>query len=53
MIEYMQTVGKVIIQGVREYIDNDLENYIPFFIFAAIFLIASLIRKMIKKSKNK
>ena len=48
MIEYMQTVGKGIIQGVRQYIDNDLENYIAFFIFSAIFLIASLIWKMFK-----
>ena len=53
MIEFMQTVGKGVIQGVRQYIDNDLENYIPFFIVSTVLLVGSLIWKMIKKSKNK
>ena len=29
MLEFMQTIGKGIIQGVKQYIDNDLSSYVP------------------------
>ena len=31
MLEFMQTIGKGIIQGGKQYIDNDLSSYVPFF----------------------
>ena len=29
MMEFMQTLGKGIMQGINQFIDNDLHNYIP------------------------
>ena len=45
MMEFMQTLGKGIMQGINQFIDNDLHNYIPLFIFAAVVLAVFLKRK--------
>ena len=50
---FMQTLGKGIIQGTKQYIDNDLQNYVPLFIFAAVALAAFFIKKIIQKIKTK
>ena len=44
MIEFIQTLGKGIVQGFRQYIDNDLSSYVPLFIIAAVLIIAVKIR---------
>ena len=40
MIEFIQTLGKGIVQGFRQFITNDLSSYVPLFILAAIIIIA-------------
>ena len=50
---FMQTLGKGIIQGTKQYIDNDLQNYVPLFLFAAVALAVYFIKKIIKKIKTK
>ena len=49
---FVQTLGKGIIQGVKQFISNDLQDYVPLFILAALFIIATLFKKIIKK-KNR
>ena len=53
MLEFMQTIGKGIIQGGKQYIDNDLSSYVPFFIISLVILIVSLLLKLIRKYKSK
>ena len=50
---FMQTLGKGILQGVKQFISNDLQDYVPLFIFAAIFIIATLFQKIFKKNKKR
>ena len=50
---FMQTLGKGILQGVKQFISNDLQDYVPLFILAAIFIIATLFQKIIKKIKKR
>ena len=50
---FMQTLGKGILQGVKQFISNDLQDYVPLFILAAIFIIATVFQKIIKKIKNR
>jgi len=50
---FMQTLGKGIIQGTKQYIDNDLQNYVPLFLFAAVALAVFFIKKIIQKIKTK
>ena len=49
---FFQTLGKGIVQGIKQFVTNDLENYVPLFIFAAIVLIGSLLLKIIRKYKH-
>ena len=44
MIEFIQTLGKGIVQGFRQYIDNDLSSYVPLIIIAAVLIIAVKIK---------
>ena len=50
---FMQTLGKGVLQGVKQFISYDLQDYVPLFILAAIFIIATLFQKMIKKNKKR
>jgi len=52
-MEFMQTIGKGIMQGINWFIDNDLHNYIPLFVIAAVVLAVYLIKKIIQKIKTK
>ena len=36
MIEFIQTLGKGIVQGFRQYIDNDLSSYVPLYYCGSI-----------------
>ena len=51
-MESMQTIGKGIMQGINQFIDNDLQNYVPLFVFAAIVIIGSLLLRIIRKYKH-
>ena len=46
---FFQTLGKGVVQGIKQFVTNDLENYVPLFIFAAVVIIGSWLWKMIKK----
>ncbi|MBO7045489.1 MAG: hypothetical protein J6W38_03940 [Prevotella sp.] len=50
---FFQTLAKGIVQGFRQFFANDLDNYVPLFIFAALVLIGSLLMRIIKKHKTK
>ena len=50
---FMQTLGKGVLQGIKQFISNDLQDYVPLFILAAIFIVATLFQKMIKKNKKR
>ena len=51
-MEFMQTLGKGIMQGLNQFIDNDLQNYMPLFVIAAVVL-AVFLKKIIQIIKTK
>lgn len=51
MIEFIQTLGKGIVQGIRQFITNDLSSYVPLFILAAIIIIAVKIKAWFQSRK--
>ena len=53
MIEFFQTLGKGIMQGFNQFIDNDLQNFMPLFVIAAVALAVFLIKKIIQKIRTK
>ena len=50
-MDFFKTLGKGITQGFEQFINNDLENYIPLFIIAAVLIIAVLIRNWFRRNK--
>ena len=50
---FIQTLCKGTVQGVSQFINNDLQDYIPLFLFAAIALIARLFTVIYRKLKSK
>jgi hypothetical protein len=50
---FIQTLCKGTVQGVNQYIDNDLRDYIPLLIFAALVVLFTLIKRIIRKNKSK
>ena len=53
MIEFLQTLGKGVMQGFNQFIDNDLQNFMPLFVIAAVALAVFLIKKIIQKIRTK
>jgi hypothetical protein len=51
-MEFIQTLFKGIIQGVSQFITNDLHNYVPLFIFAAILIVIVKAKDWIKKLRK-
>ena len=51
MIEFIQTLGKGIVQGFSQFITNDLSSYVPLFIIAAVLLIGLQIKKWLQNNK--
>ena len=49
----IQTLGHGILQGFKQYIDNDLSDQLPLVIFAAVAIVATLLWRMYKKFKNR
>ena len=50
---FIQTLCKGTIQGVSQFISNDLMDYIPLFLFAGVALIARLFVVIYRKIKSK
>ena len=50
---FFQTLGKGIMQGINQFIDNDLQNYVPLFVIAAALILFVLLKKGIERFKNK
>ena len=50
---FMQTMGKGIVQGTKQYLNNDLKDQLPLIIFAAVLIAAVLLKKYYKKIKNR
>ena len=53
MIEFLQTLGKGVMQGFNQFIDNDLQDFMPLFVIAAVALAVFLIKKIIQKIRTK
>ena len=51
MIEFIQTLGKGIVQGFRQFITNDLCSYVPLFILAAIIIIVVKVKSWLQNRK--
>ena len=50
---FIQTLGKGILQGFRQYIDNDLQDQLPLIIFAVVAIAAVVLKGIYKKLKNR
>ena len=53
MIEFFQTLGKGVMQGFNQFLNNDLQNFMPLFVIAAVALAVFLIKEIILKIKAK
>jgi len=53
MIELIQTLAKGVIQGVKQFITNDLEGYLPLFIIAGVLIVFVLLKDLIQILRNK
>ena len=53
MIEFFQTLGKGVMQGFNQFINNDLQNFMPLFVIATVALAVFLIKEIILKIKAK
>ena len=51
MIEFIQTLGKGIVQGFLQFITNDLSSYVPLFILAAIIIIAVKVKSWLQNRR--
>ena len=49
---FIQTLCKGVIEGVKQYIDNDVQDHVTLLIFAALVVVVFLIMKIIKKKKQ-
>ena len=52
-MELIQTLAKGVIQGVKQFIANDLETYLPLFVIAGVMIVFSLAKDLIRKLRNK
>jgi len=50
---FMQTLGKGILQGVKQFISNDLQDYVPQFVFAVVAIAGMLLLRIYKRIKNR
>lgn len=49
---FIQTIVKGVKQGTMQYIENDLESYMPYFIVSAVILVYALLKRLIQKIKT-
>ena len=52
MMEFIHTLCKGIIQGVNQFITNDLASYVPLFIIAAVILVIVKVKDLIQKFRK-
>lgn len=52
-MELIQTLAKGVIQGVKQFIANDLETYLPLFVIAGVLIVFVLLKDLIQKIRNK
>ena len=52
MMEFIHTLCKGIIQGVNQFITNDLASYVPLFIIAAAILVIVKVKDLIQKFRK-
>jgi len=50
---FIQTLVKGVVQGFHQYVDNDLSSQLPLFVIAAVLIVFVLLKKVIKKFRNK
>ncbi|MBQ8948912.1 MAG: hypothetical protein IJ059_03895 [Prevotella sp.] len=50
---FIRTLGKGVVQGIRQYIDNDLQDQLPLIVIAAVLIVAMLLSRIIRKINNK
>jgi len=50
---FVRTLYKGTVQGFSQFIDNDLQSYIPLFVFAGVVIVIKLLVSIIKKIKTK
>ena len=48
-----QTLYKGFVQGVCQYIDNDLQDQIPLMVIAAVLIVGTMILRIIRNFKNR
>ena len=51
-MEFIQTLFKGIIQGISQFITNDLASYVPLFIIAAAILVIVKVKDLIQKFRK-
>ena len=52
-MELIQTLAKGVIQGVKQFIANDFETYLPLFVIAGVLIVFVLLKDLIQKIRNK
>ena len=52
-MELIQKLAKGVIQGVKQFIANDLETYLPLFVIAGVLIVFVLLKDLIQKIRNK
>jgi len=50
---FFQTLYQGTVQGIRQFIHNDLHNYYPLFIIAGVLLCLKLLQVIIKHIKTR
>ena len=49
---FIKSVSKGIVQGFGQFIDNDLKDYVPLFIIAAVLILFACLKKVIEKFRK-
>ena len=50
---FIKALAKGIRQGLDQFISNDLHNFVPLFIVAAVIIVVVLLKRIIGKFKTK
>ena len=50
---FIHTICKGVLQGTKQFIDNDLQSFVPLFIFAAVVIVAHFVYGFIRNKIEK
>ena len=50
---FIRTLCRGVLQGIDQYITNDLPSYVPFLVVSGIILVVTLLLRIIRKIKSK